>query len=379
MEQAVITGVGIHKFGRFDNESYVEIGRQATVAALKDANMSINDIQMMFCGRVFLPMSVGLRILTQLGRTGIPVTDIEAACAASVDCILLAQMAVASGMYDKVLAVGVEKMPRGFMDPTLIFDKWQCLMGLSQNPAYWAMNARRHMHDYGTTIEQIAKVAFKNHKNSVHNPYSFYQKAFTMEEILNSPVVNDPIRLYMICAPVEGAAAVVICSEKVAKKHTTKPIKIAACVHKTSQYPLTQVAAFCASPTSNPTVHALAAKEAYETAGIGPEDLDLAELQDTDAFCEIEAYEELGFCGKGEGGRLIDEGVTEMGGKLPVNVSGGLISKGEPVGASHLGQVFEIVTQLRGEAGPRQVPDAKVGLAHVYGAHGHCGVTILKK
>jgi len=379
MEEAVIAGIGIHKFGRFDNESYVEIGRQAVVAALKDANMNIEDIQTVFCGRVFLPMSVGVRILTRLGRTGIPVTDIEAACAASVDCLRMAQIAVSSGMYDRVLAIGVEKMPRGFMDPTLIYDKWQCLMGLSQNPAYWAMNARRHMHDYGTTIEQIAKVAFKNHKNSVRNPYAYYQKAFSMEEILNSTIVNDPIRLLMICAPNEGAAAAVICSEKVARKHTTKPIKIAACVHKTSQYPLTQVAAFCASPTDNPTVHALAAREAYEISGLGPEDLDLAEVQDTDAFCEIEAYEELGFCNKGEGGRLIDEGVTEMGGKLPVNVSGGLISKGEPVGASHLGQVFEIVTQLRGEAGPRQVDNARVGLAHVYGAHGHCGVTILKR
>jgi len=379
MEEAIIAGVGIHKFGRFDNESYLEIGRQAVVMALKDANMSIEDIQMIFCARVFLPISVGVRILTQLGRTGIPVIDVEAACAASVDCLKMAQMAVASGMYDKVLAIGVEKMPRGFMDPTLIFDKWQCLMGLSQNPAYWAMNARRHMHDYGTTVEQIAKVAFKNHKNSVHNPYAMYQKAFSMEEILNSTIVNDPIRLLMICAPDEGAAAAVICGEKEARKYTNKPIKIAACVHKTSKYPLTQVAAFCASPTDNPTVHALAAREAYDISGIGPEDLDFAEVQDTDAFCEIEAYEELSFCNKGEGGRLIDEGVTEMGGKLPVNVSGGLISKGEPVGASHLGQVFEIVTQLRGEAGPRQVDNARVGLAHVYGAHGHCGVTILKR
>jgi len=379
MGEAVIVGAGIHKFGRFDDESYVEIGRQAVAMALKDANMSIKDIQTIFCGSVFLPMSAGLRILAQFGRTGIPVTELEAACASSVDCVRMAQMAVASGMYDTVLAVGVEKMPRGFMDPTQIFDKWQCLMGLSQNPAYWAMNARRHMHDYGTTIEQIAKVAFKNHKTSVNNPYAMYQKAFSMEEILNSVIVNDPIRLLMVCAPDEGAAAVVICSEKIAKKHTAKPIKIAACVHKTSQYPLTQVAAFCASPTDNPTVHALAAKEAYEIAGLGADDLDLAEVQDTDAFCEIEAYEELGFCKKGEGGRLIDEGVTEMGGKLPVNVSGGLISKGEPVGASHLGQVFEIITQLRGEAGPRQIVNAKVGLAHVYGAHGHCGVTILKK
>jgi acetyl-CoA C-acetyltransferase len=377
-ECANIAGVGIHKFGRFDNSHYSELGLKAVEMALEDADMDIKDIQAVFCSTVFLPMSVGVRVLNHFGRTGIPIVDVEAACAAGVTCLDLAQTAVKAGKYDAVLALGVEKMPRGFMNPELIFEKWQCQMGLSQNPAYWAMNAKRHMHDYGTTTEQIAKVAEKNHRNSVNNPYAMYQNEISLKDILNSPVINDPITLFMICAPNEGAAAAIVCNEKIAGKLTHKPVKIAACIHRVSQFPLTQVAAYCASPTDNPTVHALAAKDAYEEAGIGPEDLDFAEVQDTDAFCEIEAYEELGFCAKGKGGELIDQGVTEMGGKIPVNVSGGLISKGEPVGASHLGQIFELVKQIRGEAGARQVSNAKVGLAHVYGAHGHCGVCILK-
>ncbi|MDX9787877.1 MAG: thiolase family protein [Desulfobacterales bacterium] len=377
-ESAIIIGVGIHKFGRFDGKHYSELGLTAVEMALADAGMNIRDIQAVFCSTVFLPMSVGVRVMNHFGRTGIPIVDVEAACAAGVSCLDMAQTAIKAGKYDAVLALGVEKMPRGFMNPELIFERWQCLMGLSQNPAYWAMNARRHMHDYGTTIEQIAKVAEKNHRNSVNNPYSMYQKEFPIDAILKSPVINDPIRLLMVCAPNEGAAAAIVCNERTARKFSQKPIKIAACVHRVSQFPLTQVAAFCATPTANPTVHALAAKDAYEEAGVGPDQIDFAEVQDTDAFCEIEAYEELGFCPKGRGGELIDQGITEIGGKIPVNASGGLISKGEPVGASHLGQVFELVKQIRGEAGTRQINNAKVGLAHVYGAHGHCGVTILK-
>ena len=183
----------------------------------------------------------------------------------------------------------------------------------------------------------------------------------------------------MICSPNEGAAAAILCNEKVADKYTRKPVKILSCVHKVSRFPVLQVPSYCASPTNNPSAHAEAAQEAYKIAGISPEHLDLAEVQDTDAFCEIEAYEELGFCRKGEGGKLIEEGYTERDGKLPVNVSGGLICKGEPVGASHLGQIFELVTQIRGEAGERQVKGVKVGLAHVYGSGGHCGITILER
>ena len=381
MKEIAIVGAGIHKFGRFGDKPYTEIGREAAVMALKDAGISWRDIQSAYVAEMYLPATTGARTLVPLGRTGIPIADIEAACASGGVALRQAMLGIQSGAYDNALVLGVEKMPRGFMDPLMLYEKWQVLMGMSTNPSYWAMRARRHMEEFGTTDEQIARVAYKNHQNSVNNPYAMYQKAFTIEEIMNSAMVCDPIHLLEICAPNEGAAAVVLCARDQAHKYTDRPITIAACAHSIALYsadfrvPIESMSARIVNP--GPTE--VTGKKAYEEAGIGPEDMDLAEVQDTDAFCEIEIYEELGFCKPGQGGRLLDEGVTGIGGRIPVNISGGLISKGEPIGASHLGQVFEIVLQLRGDAGARQVPDCKVGLAHVLGAGGNCAVTILRK
>ncbi len=381
MTEIAIIGVGIHKFGRFEGKPYIEMGQEATKMALKDANLSWQDIQAAYLSKMYLPATSGVRILNPLGATGIPICDVEAACASGGAALRQAILNLQAGAADIVLVLGVEKMPRGFMDPTMIFEKWQVEMGMDTNPSYWAMRARRHMHEYGTTDLQIAKVAYKNHKNSVHNPYSMYQKAFTIDEILGSTLVCDPIHLYEICAPNEGAAAVVLCTKEKARQYTSKPITIAACVHTITLYsadfrcPLDSLSAKIINP--GPTEKA--GKKAYEEAGIGPEDADCLEVQDTDAFCELEIYEQLGLCSYGEAGRLIDEGVTEIGGKYPVNMSGGLISKGEPVGASHLGQLVELVWQLRGEAGARQIAEAKIGVGHVLGAGGNCAVTILKK
>ena len=381
MREVAIAGVGLHKCGRFGDKPLLDIGREATVAALKDANLEWKDIQAAYCSVVLTRGSIGVKVLTQLGRTTIPICDVEGACASGGVALRNAYMAVASGMYDIVLCLGVEKAPRGFLPPDDGYERWQIETGLSQNPMYWAMRARRHMADYGTTKEQLAKVSVKNHANGALNPYAMYQRAMTMEEILASPVVCDPIHLYMLCAPDEGAAAVVVCSIDVARRLTAKPITIAASAHRTSPYSwfFVPMYSFTARSIDNPAPTPITAKEAYAQAGLGPEDLDVAEVQDADSFCEIEAYEELGFCAYGEGGRLVDEGVTEIGGRLPVNTSGGLLSCGEPLGASHLRQVCEIVWQLRDEAGPRQVSNAKVGLAHVLGALGHCAVTILKR
>ncbi|MFC1845849.1 thiolase family protein [Chloroflexota bacterium] len=381
MKEIAIVGAGIHKFGRFGDKPYTEIGREAAVMALKDANIAWRDIQSAYVAEMYLPATTGARTLVPLGRTGIPIADIEAACASGGVALRQAMIGIQSGAYDNALVLGVEKMPRGFMDPLMLYEKWQVLMGMSTNPSYWAMRARRHMEEFGTTDEHIAKVAYKNHQNSVNNPYSMYQKAFTMEEILNSAMVCDPIHLLEICAPNEGAAAVVLCAKDQAHKYTDNPITIASCAHSIALYsadfrvPIESMSANIVNP--GPTQ--VTGKKAFEEAGIGPEDIDVAEVQDTDAFCEIEIYEDLGFCKLGQGGQLLDEGVTQIGGKIPVNVSGGLISKGEPIGASHLGQVFEIVLQLRGNAEARQVPDCRVGLAHVLGAGGNCAVTILKK
>ena len=380
MREASIVGVGIHKFGRFDDKPYTEIGLEAAVMALQDANMSWKDIQVAYCSRMYLPATSGVRILTQLGRTGISITDVEAACAAGGVALREAYIGIASGMYDTALVLGVEKMPRGFMDPTQLYEDWQIKVGLSQNPMWWAFRAHRHMHEYGTTEEHLAKIAVKNHKNSINNPYAMYQKEFTLEEILESRIVNDPIRLLELCAPNEGAAAIVLCAKNIAHKYSSKPVDLAACVHKVALYTHFSVPLYTVSArVQNTPVTTLTSTEAYKMAGLGPEDIDVMEVQDTDAFSELEAYEQLGLCQIGEGGRLIDEGTVEMGGKMPVNPSGGLISKGEPIGASHLGQVFELVLQLRGEAGPRQVLRAKAGLAHVLGAGGNCAITILKR
>jgi acetyl-CoA acetyltransferase len=291
-----------------------------------------------------------------------------------------AVLAVRSGESDLVMVLGVEKMPRGFMDPSMIYSRWQIEMGMSLNPSYWSMRAQRHMYDHGTTDLQIAQVAYKNHRNSVHNPNAMYRQEFSIEEILHSPPVCDPIRRLEICAPNDGAAAVIVASGNRARRIGRNPIKIAACSHTIARYSadFRCPADSMSATANNPGPTQVTAQQAYERAGLGVEDIDCYEVQDTDAFCEIEIYEELGLCALGEGGKLISEGRTEIGGDLPVNMSGGLISKGEPVGASHLGQVVELVCQLRGQSGPRQVADANVGLAHVLGAGGNCAVTILQ-
>jgi acetyl-CoA acetyltransferase len=381
LKEVAIIGVGIHKFGRFQGKPYIGIGQEAARMALKDANLGWRDIQAAYLSKMYLPATSGVRILRPLGATGIPICDIEAACASGGVALRQAMLGLQAGAYDLALVLGVEKMPRGFMDPLMLYERWQVEMGMSTNPSYWAMRARRHMHEYGTTDLHIAKVAYKNHKNSVHNPYAMYQKEFTIEEILNSALVCDPIHLYEICAPNEGAAAVVLCCKEKAHQYSSKPVTIAACVHTISQYSadFRVPVDYLSARSANPGPTEVTGKEAYEEAGMGPEDIDCFEVQDTDAFCELEIYEQLGLCPWGESGRLIDEGVTEMSGKHPVNMSGGLISKGEPVGASHLGQLVELVWQLRGEAGARQVAGAKVGMGHVLGAGGNCAVTILKR
>jgi acetyl-CoA C-acetyltransferase len=382
VNDVVIIGAGIHPFGRFE-KSYEELGAEAARAALQDASVEWSQIQAAYLSRMYLPATSGARILRRLGSTDISIVDIEAACASGGAALRQSVLAIRSGEIDLALVLGVEKMPRGFMDPSMIYSQWQIEMGMSLNPSYWAMRARRHMYEHGTTEEQIAKVAYKNHRNSVHNPNAMYRKQFSLEEILTSPLVCDPIRRLEICAPNDGAAAVVVASAERARKLGTrgKIINIAACSHTIAQYS----ADFrCPADSMSATARNVGpteftAEQAYERAGLGPTDVDCFEVQDTDAFCEIEIYEELGLCDVGEGGRLIEKGETEIGGKAPVNMSGGLISKGEPVGASHLGQVVEIVSQLRGQSGPRQVPDAKVGLAHVLGAGGNCAVTILQR
>lgn len=383
MRGVAIIGVGIHKFGRFDNESYIEIGSAAIRMALKDAGIDWSQVQVGYAAIASreLPLNAGPKVAQALGKTGIGVSGVDAACASGGVALKNGVNAIMAGACDICVVFGVEKIPRGLLDPTPRYERWQVEMGLSTNPSYWSMSAVRHMHEYGTTEMHLAKVAYKNHKYSVHNPYAMYRRSFTIEEIMSSPVVCWPTRLLEICAPNEGAAAVILCSADKARQFAREPIWVAATAHSLAMYsadlraPVTQMSARIKN--DNPTE--VAGRKAYELAGIGPEDIDCAEVQDTDAFMELTHYEELGFCPRGEAGRMIDSGETELGGRIPVNLSGGLISKGEPVGASHLGQIVFLVWQLRGQLGPVQVEGAKTALAQVTGAMGHTAVTILKK
>lgn len=379
MTKAMIVGVGMTRFGRHPDRHFTDLAADAIEEALAAADMDFADVQQAFCSRVYLPSATGARVMEVMGRTGISCPDVEGACGAAVAGLRQAVMMVEAGQVDVALAFGVEKIGKGFMPPGILYDDWQCQMGMTQNPQYWALNAMRHMHDYGTTALHLAKVAAKAKRNGSLNPKAFFQQEMSVERILASPMVTDPLTLFMLCSPVDGAGAVIVVSEKFAHRYSSRPVEVAACVHAVSRFPLLNASSFCATETGHPTVYASTSRAAYEQAGIGPDDLDVAEVQDNDAFSEIEYYEELGFCPKGEGSRLVDEGATEIGGRLPVNPSGGLQARGEPLGASHYGQVYEIVKQIRGEAGPRQVEGARVGMAQVFGAWGHCGVTLLKR
>jgi acetyl-CoA acetyltransferase len=382
-DDIIVAGVGMHPFGRFEGVTPVQMGQAAVIAALKDAGMRWTEVQAAYFASMYLPATSGARTLKPLGATGIPISDVEAACASGGVAMKQAIMGLRSGEYDCVLAVGAEKMPRGFMDPRMIFEPWQIEMGTDVTPSYWAMRAIRHMHEHGTTEEQIAGVAVKNHRHSVHNSYAMYRKEFSLAEVLGSPLVCDPIRLLEICSPNEGAAAVILVrGDRYRDRGGRPPVRIAGCAQVLAEFSADWRApmhSLSAKGTERVSPSTRAAAAAFEQAGLGIDDVSCLEVQDTDAFSELEAYEHLGLCEVGESGRLIDAHVTALGGARPVNVSGGLISKGEPVGASHLGQVVELVGQLRGEAGPRQVEGATVGLAHVLGAAGNCAVTILTR
>jgi acetyl-CoA C-acetyltransferase len=382
MTNAKIIGVGMTKFGRFPDISAEELAFQAMEKALADAGVSFKDVQTMFLsnsGTIY--PGIGPKAALMFGRTTIPIVNVEAACSGGGACLRMASMAIDQGEYDVVLAVGVEKQGKGFLPPAVSgYEDWQALAGLTQNPAFWAMKARKHMETYGTTIEQIGQVSVKNHRNGELNPNAMYQKAMTLEEILGSRVVCDPLTLYMFCAPNDGAAAVVLASDKAVKRYAaTRSVTLAACAHRISPYPELDVGNYTGFDTGNEAVTTLAAREAYERASIAPEQVSFVELQDTDASGEILFTEELLLCALGEGGKLVSDGVTELTGRLPISTDGGIISKGEPVGASALGQIHEAVVQLRGEAGQRQVKNAKVGLCHVKGALGHSCVTLLTK
>jgi acetyl-CoA acetyltransferase len=367
-----IAGVGIHPFGRFDGKTVVDLGQDAVRMALTEAGYERGGFQAAYCGTVYGGVAAGHKVLTRLGLTGMPIVNVEAGCASGGAALGLGAAAIAAGCYDRVLVFGMEKMPKGIIRSTF-FEPWREQGGLAVTPAYFALRAQRLMRDSGVTAVQLGQVSVKNHKHGVHNPYAMFRKECSLDTVLSSPMVCDPLRLYMLCSPNEGAAAVVLSAQP-------GPVRVRAVTLRShlpgnvlgEHSPLSGLAD---NTITSPTE--LAAGDAYEAAGVGPKELDVVELQDTDSARELLSYEELGLCAKGECGRWFAEGHSEMSGRLPVNPSGGLLSKGEPLGASGLGQVVELYWQLRGAAGPRQVHNARVGLAHTVGRGANASVAIL--
>jgi acetyl-CoA acetyltransferase len=376
MRDVYVLGVGMIKFGRYPDKDVPQLGADAAVLALKDAGMSIKDVEMFVCGNLFQANAMNAqRILQQIGQTGIPALNVSNACATGSTAFREAYIGVASGMYDVTMAVGVEQMGKmGLLGGGARSggESVEGVLGSGLMPAVFGQAGVEHMRKYGTTAEQFAKVSVKNHKHSVHNPLSQYQVEVKLEDVVKARMVAYPNTLYMCCPTGDGAAAAILVSAEKAKQYTAKPIKVAASVLTSDPYTERDLT----MPDVN-TLTKNAAKQAYEKAGLGPKDLNLVELHDCFATAELLHYENLGLCGEGEAGRMIDEGRTAIGGEIPVNASGGLLSKGHPLGATGVANIFEIVTHLRGRAGGRQVEGAKVRLAHVIGLGSACTIHIL--
>jgi acetyl-CoA acetyltransferase len=372
-----VAGVGIHPFGRFEGTTVTDMGVAAVRAALADAGVDRRGFQAAFCGTAYSGVAAGHRVLDALGATGGPIVDVEAGCASGGAAVMLAAGAIAAGQYDTVLVFGMEKMPKGIIRSSF-FAPWQEEAGLAATPAYFALRAQRLVRESGVTRDHLADVVVKNRAHGVHNPDAMFRKEVTADEVLASRLVCEPLHLWMLCSPNEGAAAVVL--RRAQPGASGVPVAAAALRSHLPGNVLSE-----ATPMSGlvdddvPPPTTLAATAAFEQAGLGPADLDVVECQDTDAARELLSYEELGLCPRGDAAKLLEEGATRMGGRLPVNPSGGLLSKGEPLGASALGQLVELTRQLRGQADRRQVPGARVALGHTVGRGANASVVILTR
>ena len=379
MRDVAVVGVHMLKFGRYPDKDVVQLASETTIAALKDAGCSINDIELVASGNLYQSNAmIGQRVMKEIGATGIPVINVANACATGSTAFREAYYSVASGAYDTALAVGSEQMGKmGLLGAGGGGDRaysTEGIMGTGLMPGVFGQAGVEHMRKYGTTQEQIAKIAVKNHEHGVLNPHAQYRKETPLEDVLNARVIAWPNTLYMCCPTGDGASAAVLMSAEKAKKYTSKPVWVAASILTSDPYQERNPTMFDIN-----TVTRNAAKQAYDTAGIGPEDLDMVELHDCFATAELLHYENLGLCADGEAGKLIDDKETYNGGKIPVNVSGGLLSKGHPLGATGVANITEIVWHLREEAGDRQVKGAKTGLAHVIGLGSACTINVLKR
>ena len=374
-----IVGVGLHPFGRHPGRSAIEMGAIAARAALADAGAEWRQMEFAFGGSYTVDNPDA--IVNLMGMTGIPFTDVYNGCATAASAVSLAELTIRSGEHDLGIVIGMDKhLPGAFSgDPrNYSVPSWYGEAGLFLTPKFFAMKIQRYMHDFGISARTLGLVAEKGYRNGSINPDAFRRTAMSADEILASRMVNDPLTQYMFCSPNEGAAAIVLARAEDAHKFSRKPVYLKASEVRTRRYGAFEVhsPSFPLERVDGPTVDA--SRAAFARAGIGPDDVDVVQLQDTDAGAEVIHMAENGFCTDGDQEKLIADGATEIGGALPVNTDGGLIANGEPIGASGLRQLRELVLQLRGEAGERQVAGSpRVGYAQLYGAPGTAGVSIV--
>jgi len=365
MRDVVVIGGGMTVFGKFPERTSEELGHEAIMAAIKDARIKPKNVGFVSGGTVYGGWCIGQRMLKDAGISNLEVLNVENACATGASAFREAWLRVATGQCDIAIAAGVESMTTSPVAGKLITpppDDIDGQLGLTV-PVFFALMMRRHMHEFGTTPEQFAKVSVKNHNNGCLNPYSQYQKNFTVEEILQSRMVCDPLTLLQCCPNSDGAAAVVLCAKKISARYTSTPMFVTASVLGSGDY----LHRWNDATFSN--MSHKAAMAAYEMAGYGPLDIDVIELHDAFTVAEIMHYEDLGLCEKGGGGHFIDSGAPWLGGSVPVNPSGGLLSKGHPLAATGVAQIVEAWKQLKGVAGKHQVQGARTALTHVLGGY----------
>jgi len=381
MREVVVLGVGQSKFGKLPTVNAWDLGAEAVMASIKNASIDPRKIQVAYASRIFDARMSCQNILKKCGIVRIEMANVENACAGGSTAVRGVWKDIASGQYDVGIAIGVESMTTSPIAGKLIApgkDDLDGQLGMTM-PTTFALLARRQMDDCGATVEDFAQVSVKNHHNGCLNPMAQYKKEFTVEEILNSRMICDPITLLECCPNTDGAAAVILCSMDVARQHTTKPIRVIGSALLSGDHSSLH------SDVTESSLGRETARRAYEMAGCGPEDIDLVELHDAFAPEEILRYEDLGLCERGGGVELLRSGATAIGGRVPVNPSGGLLALGHPLSASGVRIMAEITLHLRGEAGERQTPNAKVGLAHMLGGKvagleaGACGIHILAR
>jgi sterol carrier protein 2 len=388
-----VIGVGMTKFEKPGSKAwdYPDMAKEAGSKALADAGIPYDLVEQAAVGYVYGESTCGQRAVYQLGLTGIPVYNVNNNCSTGSTALFLGKQLVEGGLADCVLALGFEKMEKGslgakFMDRINPMDRHVDAMvklrGFEASPVapqIFGNAGREHMERYGTKPEQFAKIGLKNHRHSVNNPYSQFQDEYTLEEILASPMVHAPLTKLQCCPTSDGSAAAVLASEEFVRRHSLegKAVEILGQAMVTDTRETFESKSSIALIGSEMT--RLAAHRVYEETGLGPVDVDVIELHDCFSTNELITYEALGLCPEGQGGKLIDEGAVTYGGKWVVNPSGGLISKGHPLGATGLAQCSELCWQLRGESDARQVAGAKVALQHNIGLGGAAVVTMYRK